>query len=801
MAPKQITWGDVTEAIQDIVSNLANDSSSVNFTYDDANATLVAAVIDNSSVQKSIYTDGTSTSTRQEAKFTDGPGINVEIADDSSNDRAEIVVKNTGVVNANNNDVAGTHFDLLSAVATQGDGSKTLEFKPLKTGNNKVSISDSDSGQSLTINVEPGNININEFDIQSPLGVLSGGTGGSTAVSARQGIGAAKTGQNSDITGLTGLTTPLSIDQGGTGGGTASVALKNLVGLNSVADVSTSGQSLVASSQNLVSGAYRAEIRGLKPAAGNTVTVATDGNDLTISAVANNILDDVTGARNINGARITNAADPINGSDLATRQFVEGIAAGLGNVKTSARAATTGALPASTYNSGAKTLTANASGALVVDGVSLQPSDRLLVKNQANAARNGIYDVTNNGGSSVAFILTRSADFDNNTEIGAGAFAFVEEGTVNTGKSFIQSTSNPVLDTDDLVFSLFGDNTIANDSITNSKLSDMPQTTLKGRADGAGSGDPTDLNANQVVGVINQASTPLDLAVIPHITNAKIVNAPAATVKGRVAGSGTGAVSDLSADEVVGIVNTSSVDIDASVIPTITNAKLAQANEATLKGRIAGSGTGAVSDLTSDQVIAVINAGSSTLDPALMPGVTNAKLAQMPTTTVKGRAAGSGTGTPIDMTAEQVVGVVNTSSVDLDVSVLPEITDAKLTDMTEATIKGRAAGAGTGDPGDLTANQVIAIANTASQALDTALIPTITNSKLANAAAATIKGRVAGSGSGAIDDLTADELIAVINAGTSATINSARLNVATPTGNVLVAQLNNATVALDSGTY
>lgn len=49
------------------------------------------------------------------------------------------------------------------------------------------------------------------------LPVNQGGTGGVTAQEARVGISAAKSGDNSDITSITGLTTALSVAQGGTG--------------------------------------------------------------------------------------------------------------------------------------------------------------------------------------------------------------------------------------------------------------------------------------------------------------------------------------------------------------------------------------------------------------------------------------------------------------------------------------------------------------------------------------------------------------------------------------------------------
>jgi len=52
--------------------------------------------------------------------------------------------------------------------------------------------------------------------------------------------------------------------------------------------------------------------------------------------------------------------------------------------------------------------------------------------------------------------------------------------------------------------------TIANDAVTNAKLANMAEATVKGRAVGAGTGDPTDLTADQ-------ASTILDAATDPFV--------------------------------------------------------------------------------------------------------------------------------------------------------------------------------------------------------------------------------------------------------------------------------------------
>ena len=80
------------------------------------------------------------------------------------------------------------------------------------------------------------------------------------------------------------------------------------------------------------------------------------------------------------------------------------------------------------------TLTANANGALSIDSVAVSTSDRVLIKDQADAAQNGIYTVTNTGGAGAAFVLTRATDADTGAELPGGTFIFSFLSTVSIVK-------------------------------------------------------------------------------------------------------------------------------------------------------------------------------------------------------------------------------------------------------------------------------------------------------------------------------------------------------------------------------
>lgn len=145
-------------------------------------------------------------------------------------------------------------------------------------------------------------------------------------------------------------------------------------------------------------------------------------------------------------------ATPTLASHAANKGYVDSVKQAL-DIKESVRVATTANLSA-TYNAGV--LTASANGAISVDGVNLASGERLLVKNQTTGSQNGIYTVTTVGDGSNAFVLTRAVDFDSDADISAGAFCFVEEGTVNADYGFVLTTDESItLDTTSLVFTQF----------------------------------------------------------------------------------------------------------------------------------------------------------------------------------------------------------------------------------------------------------------------------------------------------------------------------------------------------------
>lgn len=132
-------------------------------------------------------------------------------------------------------------------------------------------------------------------------------------------------------------------------------------------------------------------------------------------------------------------------------------------------------------------------GAFAVDGVTAGLNSRVLVKDQTAAAQNGIYTVTNAGGATTAWVLTRATDADQNGDVGGGVVT-VDSGTANGGKFYttdFKSTDTigttaqnwyQVVTTGDT--GTVSANMLESNSVTTAKIADGGVTTAK-IADGA----------------------------------------------------------------------------------------------------------------------------------------------------------------------------------------------------------------------------------------------------------------------------------------------------------------------------
>ena len=173
----------------------------------------------------------------------------------------------------------------------------------------------------------------------------------------------------------------------------------NLPGVNASGNQDTTGNAATASAAESGS-ALETALAGKAPSASPTFTGVVTLPAITTSSAA---------------------------TSAATKAYVDSVASGL-DTKESVRVATTAA----------GTLASSFANGEAVDGVTLATGDRILIKNQATGSENGVYVVAASGAP------TRATDFDENTEVTAGAFTFVEEGSTNANAGFVLATTGAI---------------------------------------------------------------------------------------------------------------------------------------------------------------------------------------------------------------------------------------------------------------------------------------------------------------------------------------------------------------------
>ena len=200
---------------------------------------------------------------------------------------------------------------------------------------------------------------------------------------------------------------------------------------------------------------------------GNNLVVGgtVDGRDVAADGVTADAALPRAGGT-MSGNLILNA-DPTIALQSATKQYVDTIAAAGIHYHQPCRAETTANLNA-TYSNGSSgvgaTLTnAGTQAAIVVDGVTLSATNRVMIQLQTNQAHNGVYTVTTVGSASTNWVLTRATDADSYAPsdpdtLGEGDAFFITEGTVHGGELDVMTTTGTIVfGTTNIVFALVSD--------------------------------------------------------------------------------------------------------------------------------------------------------------------------------------------------------------------------------------------------------------------------------------------------------------------------------------------------------
>ncbi len=276
---------------------------------------------------------------------------------------------------------------------------------------------------------------------KSPIPIVEGGTG---ATSFGTTDGTVYYNGTNFITTATG-TAGFVLTSGGAGVAptyqavSASGAVTSVSGGNNITITGTATVPIVnvsgTTNHSVQLGNASGSLSSLSVGATGTVLIGNTGADPSFSA-----------SPTVTSITISNA--PSASTDGTNKAYVDAIASGL-EFKSAVVAATTANLTATYFNGvsgiGASLTNTGSFVAFSIDGYSPALNDRVLIKDQSSQLQNGIYTVTTVGSGAIAWILTRSTDYNQPSEIQPGDIIAVENGTVNA----------KTLGTDPIIFTQF----------------------------------------------------------------------------------------------------------------------------------------------------------------------------------------------------------------------------------------------------------------------------------------------------------------------------------------------------------
>jgi len=284
---------------------------------------------------------------------------------------------------------------------------------------------------------------------------------------------------------------------------------------------------------------------------------------------------------------------------------------------------------------------------------------------------------------------------------------------------------------------------ITNDAVTDAKLRNSGALSVIGRSANS-SGDPADISATAASdAVLRESGSVLGFGTIATggiandaVTDAKLRNSGACSVIGRSANS-SGDPADISAatndralvrrsnalvfDQIITADIADGVITVAKLAGIGANSILGNDTAGTLTPNAIAVGTNTVLGRVAGNIVAAQLATGQVAANA----ITDAKLRQSAARSVIGRT-GSTTGDVADISAvsgsdnalRESGGTLTFGTLATGAYANNSVTNAKLAQMAQSTIRGRAAGAGTGDVTDLSAGQVVAIIESTLEARD-----------------------------------------------------------------------------------
>jgi hypothetical protein len=351
---------------------------------------------------------------------------------------------------------------------------------------------------------------------------------------------------------------------------------------------------------------------------------------------------------------------PTSSNDIANKSYVDSLATGI-NFHAACNYATTAALAANTYNNGTggvgATLTANANGALAVDSYTfVSPGDlnkRVLVKDEAAGANNGVYTVTQVGDASNPYILTRATDFDTAgsgvDQIDQGDFFLVLSGTVNANTSWVQQTPLPItVGTTALVFIEFAAVQTYTAGTGLSLTTNQFSITNTGTAGTYGSATQTPVLTTNAQGQVTGVT---DTTITPAV--------------GSVTGLGTGVATFLATPSSANLASAMTDETGTGALVFATSPTLVTPILGTPQSGNFSTGTftwptfnqnttGTASNVTG--IVAVANGGTGTATPALVAGTNVSITGTWPNQTINSSNPG-GTVTSVAATVPSFLSI------------------------------------------------------------------------------------------------------------------------------------------------